>query len=270
LSRDWHAHSNNGLIHLGFMWSGIGCAGSPISPQRLENSRVEIKTARRLGVPVSVHLSAAENTPPGWVEELALHGFLGPDLLLIHALSTSPAEMRLIADAGASVSVSPGSELRIGYGFTKAGEFDAAAVNVCVSVDTAPLTGSANFFALLKWLRNVENAKVHDEFKLSARRALEFATVNGARALGLDRLTGSLQPGKRADLILVRTDSLNMGVFTDPVQMLVDSAEPSNIDTVIVDGRILKRERKLTIMDTEKIIRNASESLRRTTERLAT
>lgn len=269
LRKDWSAHSNGGLISLGYIWSGIGSTTSPVSQERFEMSRKEIETARRLGVPVSVHLSARENTPPGWVEELANEGFLGKDLLLIHALSTSAGEMKLVAAAGTSISVSPGSELRIGYGLTKAGDFDAAGINVCVSVDTTPLTGNAHLFGILKLLRNAENAKAFDEFKFTAGRALEFGTIHGARALGFDHLTGSLTPGKRADLILVRTDGLNMGVFTDPAHMLVEAAEPSDVDTVIVDGRILKRGGKMTALDPADVIAGASATLQEVSKRLA-
>jgi len=268
LHRDWPKYSNGGLITLGFVWSGIGSTTSPLPPERFEMARKEIETARRLGVPLSVHLSAKENTPPGWVEALAKEKFLGKDLLLIHVLSASPAEMKLVAAAGASISVSPGSELRIGYGLTKACDFDEAGINVCVSLDTTPLTGSAHLFGILKLLRNAENAKAFDEFKLSARRALEFGTIHGARALGIDHLTGSLAPGKRADLILVRTDTLNMGVFTDAAHLLVEATEPSNVDTVVVDGRILKREGKLTALDPEQVIADASAALQEVTKRV--
>jgi cytosine/adenosine deaminase-related metal-dependent hydrolase len=268
LHRDWPKYSNGGLITLGFVWSGIGSTASPLPSERFEMARNEIETARRLGVPLSVHLSAKENTPPGWVDALAEEKFLGKDLLLIHVLSASPAEMKQVAAAGASISVSPGSELRIGYGLTKACDFDEAGVNVCVSLDTTPLTGSAHLFGILKLLRNAENAKAFDEFKLTARRALEFGTIHGARALGIDHLTGSLTPGKRADLILVRTNTLNMGVFTDAAHMLVEATEPSNVDTVVVDGRILKRDGKLTALDPEQIIANASAALQEVTKRV--
>jgi len=269
LHKNWSAHSNGGLVSLGYIWSGVGSTASPVSPERFEMSRKEIETARRLGAPVSVHLSARENTPPGWVEALAKGGFLGKDLLLIHALSTSASEMKLLAAAGTSISVSPGSELRIGYGLTKACDFDAAGINVCVSVDTAPLTGNAHLFGILKLLRNAENAKAFDEFKFTARRALEFGTIHGARALGIDHVTGSLTPGKRGDLILVRTDGLNMGVFTDPAHMLVEAAEPSDVDTVIVDGRILKRGGKMTALDPAEVIAGASATLADVSKRLA-
>ncbi|HVA94675.1 MAG TPA: amidohydrolase family protein [Candidatus Dormibacteraeota bacterium] len=258
---DWPKYSNGGLIALGFIWGGIGSIAAPVSAEKFEAARMEIETARRLGIPVSLHLSAGENTPPGWVEALFRGNFLGKDLLLIHVLSASPAEMKMVAAAGTSISVSPGSEMRIGYGLAKACDFFDAGVNVCVSADSVPLTGNAHLFGVLKLLRNAENAKAFSEFKLSARRALEFATINGARALGIDHLVGSLTPGKRADLIAVRTDVITMGVVTDAARMLVEAAEPANVDTVVVDGRILKRAGRFTALSPEQVIAGASASL---------
>jgi len=83
----------------------------------------------------------------------------------------------------------------------------------------------------------------------------------GARSLGIDALVGSLKPGKRTDVIMVFTEHSNMGVFTDPAHVLVESAQPENVDTVIVDGRILKRNGKLTALATNAILRESAASL---------
>lgn len=258
--RDWEKYSNDGLISLGFMWGGIPAGfGSPPPPEWVATARKEIETARRLGIPICMHLASRENTPAGQVQ--AQEDFLGKDVLLIHMLAASPAEIKMVAAAGSPISVSSGSELRIGYGLTKACEFMDAGIVVSVSVDTVPLTGNANMFGILKLLRNAENAKALNEFKITARRVLEMGTIDGARALGIDDLVGSLKPGKRADLIMVSTDVINMGVFTDPTHMLVEATEASNVDTVVVDGRILKRGGKFTTLAPEQIIADASASL---------
>ena len=259
LHDEWAKHSPDGLITLGYTWGGVptrGANGVAPAPEMVEEARKEIETARRLGAPISIHLASRGNTPAGQVAAQA--GHLGRDMLLIHMLATSPAEMKMVADAGASISCSPGSELRIGYGLTKACDFMDAGINVCVSVDTAPLTGNCHMFGILKLLRNAENAEALSEFKLSARRALEMGTIHGARALGIDHLVGSLTPGKRADLSMVQTDVITMGVFTDPTHMIVEATEPSNVDTVVVDGRILKRGGKFTALVPEQIIADAA------------
>ena len=96
------------------------------------------------------------------------------------------------------------------------------------------------------------------EFKLPARKVIELATIEAARALGLADRTGSLKKGKRADVIMVSTRDVNIGPFTEPAYMLVDSAQAANVDTVLVDGRILKRGGKLTAIDTGKLMTEAS------------
>ena len=262
LHNEWAKHSPDGLITLGYTWGGVPVA-APNRPapsqERIDAARLEIETARRLGAPISMHLASREDTPAGQVQAQA--AYLGKDMLLIHMLATSPEEMKLVASSGASVSNSPGSELRIGYGLTKVSECMDAGINVAASVDTAPLTGNCHMFGILKLMRNAVNAKAFNEFKLSARQALEIGTINGARALGIDHLVGSLTPGKRADLIMVRTDVITMGVFTDPTHMIVEAVEPSNVDTVVVDGRILKRGGKFTALAQEQIIADAAATL---------
>lgn len=255
--RDWSKYSGDGLISLGLMWTPV-----PTGPaERVKVAKEEFEFCRRLSIPMCAHWASRENTPAGEVTALSQGNFLGKDLLLIHMLATSPAEMKMVASGGSPISVSPGSELRIGYGSTKACDFMDAGINVAVSVDTVPLTGNANFFGILKLMRNAENAKAFNEFRLTARRALEMATLHGARALGLEDQIGSLAPGKRADLIMVRTDHLTMGVFTDPAHMLVEATEEADVDTVLVDGRVLKRNGKLSAMNTEQVMADAALSL---------
>lgn len=178
LHQNWPMYSNEGLLTLGYSWGGVP-TGAAAMPLTVENAKKEIETARRLGLPISTHLASREHTPPGQVKDQA--PYLAKDMVLIHMLATTAEEMRIVAASGASISTSPGSELRIGYGLTKASDFMDAGINVCVSVDTAPLTGSCHMFGILKLLRNAENAKALSEFKLSTRCALQMSTINGAR-----------------------------------------------------------------------------------------
>jgi len=251
LHSNWAAMAG-GLVELGLAWRGLG--NSPAV------SRAEFDAARRLGIPISMHISSTEPTV-GQIEAHGKSGFLGKDVQLIHAVWATPTEVRMVAEAGATVSVSPGSELRIGYGIVNAGQFLDAGVPLGISVDTVDLTGNANLFGVLKLLRNTENARAKDEYKMTARRVLEVGTIMGARSLGMDARIGSLKAGKRADLILVSTRNPTMGVFTDPSHMLIEAAEEADVDTVMVDGRILKRAGKVTGLSTTQVIADASTAL---------
>ena len=173
----------------------------------------------------------------------------------------------MIKQSGASVSVSPGSELRIGYGYPQVSEMLAKSIPLGVSVDTSALTGSSSLFSALKLARDSENARAESEFKMTARKALELGTIEGARSMGLDDKIGSLKPGKRADLIAISPSALNMAVVTDPAHLVLEATGAENVDTVVVDGRILKRGGKLATVDTPAVVAGARLALAGVRER---
>lgn len=262
LAKDWKAYANDGLISLGMAWRGQFRAG-PIKP---EVYQPEFDNARKLGLPITVHV-ASQRKAVNQIDLLYKAKLMGKDVQLIHTLSASPAELDMIKETGCSVSVSPGSELRIGYGYPQVSEMLAKDIPLGISVDTSALTGSSNLFGVLKLARDVENAKAESEFKMSAHQALELGTIGGARSMGLDDKIGSLKPGKRADLIAISPNTLGMAVVTDPAHAVLEATEPANVDTVVVDGRILKRGGKLVGIDTPKVIAEARAALAGVRER---
>ena len=92
---------------------------------------------------------------------------------------------------------------------------------------------------------------------------LELATIDGARSMGIDGSVGSLTPGKRADLIMVDTRAVNLAVLTEPAHLLVEAAQPANVDTVMIDGRIVKRGGRLTSLDVGEIVDDGRARVRR-------
>jgi len=108
---------------------------------------------------------------------------------------------------------------------------------------------------------------VENEFKMTARKALELGTIEGARSMGIDDRVGSLKPGKRADLIAINPNALNMAVVADPAHLVLEAAGPENVDTVVIDGRILKRGGKLAALDTPTVIAGARAALAGVRER---
>ena len=262
LARDWKSWSNGGLITLGMGWRGQFRAG-PIKP---EVYQPEFDNARKLGLPITLHVASARKAV-NQIEPLYKAKLMGKDVQLIHTLSASAAELDMIKEAGCSVSVSPGSELRIGYGYPQISEMLAKGIPLGISIDTSALTGSSNLFGVLKLARDSENARVESEFKMTARKALELGTIEGARSMGIDDRTGSLKPGKRADLIAISPNALNMAVVTDPAHLVLEATAPENVDTVVVDGRILKRGGKLAALDTSTVIAGARAALAGVRER---
>jgi 5-methylthioadenosine/S-adenosylhomocysteine deaminase len=247
LQRGWRDRDNGGLLTLGLAWRGVA------SPATLR----DYETARSLRLPVSVHANNFQRSAGG-IQQLADRGLLAPGLQVVHAVWCTPQEIRALADNGCVVTVSPWTELRIGFGSPMVGQLLRAGVPVGLSVDTVTLSGNADMFSIMKAIQNIENGRALDEFAMTARRVLELATIEGARSMGLGDTIGSLTPGKRADLILVDTRAPNLGVFTEPAHLIVEAAQPANVDTVLIDGRIVKRAGRLTTFDVGAVLDEAA------------
>jgi len=258
LRASWPKYSHDGLLSLGIAWRGLRW-GAFARPKDLAQS--EFERAHRLGLPLSVHASVQAGEHSGEVGELADANLLDPTVQVIHAVAASDEEIAKMARAGCVLSLSPLSELRIGFGFAPIAKFLDAKISLGLSVDTTVLTGNADMFGIMKTVQNMANGAANDEFALLPKRILELATIEGARSMGVDKQVGSLAPGKRADLIMVDARAINIGPFTDPYYMLVDAAEAANVDTVIVDGRVLKRDRRLTAIDTAGLMKTAQTRL---------
>jgi 5-methylthioadenosine/S-adenosylhomocysteine deaminase len=265
LHRDWDSWSGPsapgraGRLTLGMAWRGTG-GSNPAMRVAPEIYRREIAAGRELGLPITVHASGPPSAA-GQIPALATTGLLGPDLQVVHANCATPAEIGQLAAAGCAVSLSPFSELLIGYGLPQTAGLLAAGIRVGLSVDTTALTGNADMFAIMKLTQGLINGTARQEFACTARQALALGTIDGARSLGLDAVTGSLTPGKRADLILVATGHPNLGVLTDPAGLLVTAAQPGNVDTVLADGQLLKRGGALVTLDGERVSAQAREAL---------
>lgn len=255
--REWFASGRvGGLVHLGL-------AGRPPGLVGPEVFRPEYEKARSLGLPVSYH--ANSNRAQGnaaMIQKLGDEGMLGPHTQVIHALYTTAAERQLIVSTGTPVSLSPWSELLIGYGVTPIRDLARTGALLNLSVDTTPLTGTSEMFSVLRLTLGLDRGQAENEFDMTARRVLEMATIDGARGLGLGDLVGSVKPGKRADLVVLRTDDLNVAPFTDAPNLVALAAGPQNVDTVVVDGRILKRDGRLVAVDEREVVAEAREALR--------
>ncbi|HEY8578841.1 MAG TPA: amidohydrolase family protein, partial [Beijerinckiaceae bacterium] len=249
---------SEGLLTLGV------CSRGPEN-NGIELCRGEWEAARKLGLRISTHVgtSAPRVKERQAIKQLAKAGLLGDDVILVHQTNTVDDDSETLARTGTHVSLSPYTEMRTGFGFPPMAELEKAGVPLSLSVDTSVLAGNCDMFAIMKAIHNVANAEKKSEFAMPVRRVLEMATMGGARALGIADRVGSLTPGKRADLILVRTTDVNMAPFTDPEHMVVQSANPSNVDTVVIDGRILKRAGRLVGVDVKKIVADANDTAKR-------
>jgi 5-methylthioadenosine/S-adenosylhomocysteine deaminase len=254
--REWFEAGRLPLLHLGL-------AGRPpgLVPETV--FRPEYEAARGLGLPVSYHANSTRAQGSlGMIAELGRESMLGPATQLVHALWTSAGERAAIRDSGASVSLSPWSELLIGYGVPPVRQLVEDGVLVTLSVDTLALTGTADLWSAVRLATGLLRASAEQELAVGTRRMLALVTIDAARSLGLGDVTGSLTPGKRADLIRVRVDDVQTAPFTDPTNTLALAAGPANVDTVVVDGRILKRAGALTTIDPAEVVGATTAALR--------
>ena len=212
--------------------------------------------ARALGLPITMHTSGASP-----ITELEKAGLLGPDVQLVHPLLTTAEERAILKQRGVSYSISPVGEARrpSQLGVIQLGELLEAGVKVSLSTDTSATT-NCDPFGAMRLLYALHSHRIGSKVPLTLKRLLQLATIDGAVDLGIADRTGSITPGKRADLVLVRTSDPNMAPAGDPYSAIVTFGLPANVDTVIVDGRVLRRGGRFTNFDQDKIAAEAREA----------
>ena len=213
--------------------------------------------ARELGLPITLHAS-----PKDLVFELEKQKLLGPDVQLVHPMFTVAAERAILASRGTSFATSPMGEVERppNGGVVQLGELLQAGVLTSLSLDET-VAGNADFFNVMRIIYKYHKHRMGDTVpEVTTKRLVELATIDGAKAMGLANQTGSISPGKRADLIAVRTTDPNIFPVSNPWDALVRYATPQNIDLVVADGRIMRSGGKFTSIDQELIMRELSES----------
>ena len=255
VKREWFGTSNDGLLTMGFASRGPG--DTPPATYRKEWENV-----RGLGLPITQHAgrSIAEIKKFRRIEILYKDKLLGPDVQLIHTYNASPEERGMMAETKTHNSIAPYTASRLASGLPYLGDLLKRGVQCSLSVDTTTVGGNADMFSIMRLMLQLNHLRSMDVMEVQPRRILELATIDGARDLGIADRVGSLTPGKRADLILVRTNDLNVAPFFNPALLLVQQAQPYNVDTVIIDGRILKYKGELTALDADEIVSKAAES----------
>lgn len=224
--------------------------------------RAEWDFARAHGLPITMHCGGRRDEGGRYceLEPMGAAGMLGPDVQVVHAVHATPSEIELLARTGTHISLSPLTELR-SMGIPPLGDLLSAGILVSLSIDTLAIPTTADMLLQMNVTLSVERART-GRADITPRRMVRMATLDGARDLGLDDRIGSLTPGKRADLIAVRVDGLGTAPAADPVATMVLCARASDVDLVVADGRILKRDGRLTAADAGAATDAATASLR--------
>lgn len=253
----------DGRLHL-----GIACRGVEYSQPEIWQR--EFAFAREHGLPITVHTMMTTHDVERaraitiYQEEQAL----GPDVLLVHAIHTNEAERRYLAETGTPVSLSILSEMRVGMGLPPIVEMIQAGVPLCLSVDTMAASDNSDMFAVLRVTLGVARGMHQDAKVYQPDQVLRHGTIDGAAAMGLGNVTGSLSPGKRADVITLRADDLNLAPINVADGQVVLAAQPRNVETVWIDGVIRKQDGRLVGVDTVALVDEAKAAVAGLSERL--
>ncbi len=217
---------------------------------------------------VLVHTHASENsteiemveraTGQRNIEYLSSLGLAAPHVALAHCIHLDANELDIIAHTGTHVLHCPSSNLKLGSGVAPIVEMLARGISVSLGADGAPCNNRLDVLTEMRTAALLQKV-THGADALPARRVLRMATIDGARALGLGQETGSLEAGKRADVILVELDRLHLTPRPDIVSAIVYAAQATDVRTVLIDGRIVMREGELTTMSEREVIAEASE-----------
>ena len=191
-------------------------------------------------------------------------GLLGPDTTYIHCTDSTDEELDLIASTGGTASVAPYVEMLMGHGPPPTGRLLERGVRPSLSVDVVSSVPGEMFTQMrtaLVYERIGAHTDTPDEAfapTLSHRDVLEFATIEGARACALENKVGSLTPKKQADIVLLKVNAINTAPMVDPIGTIVVFADTSNVDSVFVAGRAVKRNGQLVDVDFDKTSRSST------------
>jgi 5-methylthioadenosine/S-adenosylhomocysteine deaminase len=246
--RETYFSSDDGLLTMGLATRGPGFCVEDVV-------RAEWSLARDLGIPITVHVAMGRVAGRfGMIKQLNDYGLLGPDTTYIHCCYFSEEEWQLVADSGGTISIAPQVEVQMGHGWPPVMKAIEYGLPPSLSIDVVT-TAPGDMFTEMRSAFGTERARVNAECwqadtpvpdtMLTARQMLEMATINGATVAGLGDRTGSLSPGKGADVVLIDARALNVAPVIDPVAAVTLCADVSNVETVMVDGQFRKRDGKL-------------------------
>jgi cytosine/adenosine deaminase-related metal-dependent hydrolase len=247
-----------GLVHL-----GVNLRGGVQSDASIFHSEMEAMLGR--GVPVAIHASQTRPNKDD-AADYERRGYLGPNFLFCHYIAASQSDREAMARTGTPLSFATLSEMRLSEDGDPRDAFmrmRAAGVSISLSSDATSLA-PPNMFETLRATWNLaipwRGTGTEGMPPLAIREAIEMATLRGAEALGLGHVTGSLTPGKQADVILIDVNGVNVAPMANIETTVLQSASPANVDTVMVGGRLLKRGGRLIGFDVGRIVADAKRS----------
>jgi cytosine/adenosine deaminase-related metal-dependent hydrolase/ribose/xylose/arabinose/galactoside ABC-type transport system permease subunit len=226
-----------------------------------EVTRDHWKLARETDARITTHVGVGSYGQDGKLQEFGEAGLLGPDTTYIHCTTLNDTEIQMIVDTGGTVSLASPVEMMMGHGMPPIQKFLDRGLRPSLSVDVETNV-PGDMFNQMRTVLALQRAIASAEGKtpVSPRDVLAYATVEGARANGLEAKVGTLTPGKQADVIMLRTDRMNVTPLNDAATAVVAGMDTGNVDTVLIAGRVMKRHGELLHVDWPAVRRMAAES----------
>lgn len=253
VAEEW-IEPSDGLLNLGMVMR---------PPNRCAENvyKAEWKFARDHKLSMTFHCSGFRTDSYRYADLMAMdaEGLLGPDVQVVHAVHVNDAEIRMLAGTGTHVSVCPLTQIRSMGGAPPISDHIHAGVLVSFSIDNLANPTPGDMFLQMRGSYSIERLR-RPGTEITPRRLLQMATLDGARDLGFDDVAGSLTPGKRADVVVIDANAVNLVPCPDPVAQVVLTAESSNIEYVFVDGRRLLERGTFSHLDTAGVIGSARDS----------
>ena len=222
-------------------------------------------------IPIHIHVSETQKEIKDSLDEKGLRpfeyldkiGFLGPDVIAAHCVWLSDEEIEIIKKHDVKISHNPCSNMKLASGIAPISKLIENDICVSIGTDGASSNNNLDLIEELKTASLLQKVSTMDPKVLNSNQAIEMATIKGAEALGLDSQIGSIEVGKKADIILIDTNSANMTPDSTLISSnIVYSSNGSNVDTTICNGKILMENKKLTTLDEDEIYAKARQAIK--------
>jgi 5-methylthioadenosine/S-adenosylhomocysteine deaminase len=221
--------------------------------------------ARKYSVPIVIHFAETEDelkiardqyqmTPTAFLDSI---GVLGPTTIGAHGIWVNDADIAILKRTGTGVAHNPESNMKLASGAAPVTKYLAAGVKLGLGTDGAASNNDLDMFEAMRQASFLAKHSTHDPTAVKAQDALDMATMGGARVIGMEQLLGSLEVGKRADVITVSTRSARQTPMYDPVSHLVYVTRGDDVRSTIVNGKVLMRDRQLKTLDRDQVIADA-------------
>lgn len=255
--RKWHGKAD-GRIQVWYGLRSLGGVTSELFKEVAQRTREKsTHMTMHLGEVVDDVRYVKENFDTNLTGFAQMHNLLGPEMVFAHGIHFEDSELKTLAATKTNISHCPASNTKLASGFAKIPQMIDLGVPVSLGCDGGPSNNTYDMVREMRLAALIHKPVAKNPLVVSAEDVIEMATIGGAVAMGIDNRIGSLESGKLADVILIDMHELGFTPTVNPVSNLVYSGSGQSVDTVIVNGKILMRNKQLLTLDIETVMSNA-------------